>query len=251
MNFRSLHQENSPLLICNVWDAASAKMASKLQFKAIATSSSAIASMLGYTDGEQMSFTELVYIVKRILASTTLPLSVDLEAGYSKDPIKIAEHIKILSDLGVVGINIEDSFINDKRMLSSANDFAKKLSVIKKELIKNQVDLFINVRTDPFLLGLENALEETISRITLYESIDVDGIFVPCIEKQQDIITVVHNTQLPVNVMCMPNLPDFDFLEKSGVKRISMGNFIFDQLSNHLENTLNKILKGQSFTSVF
>jgi 2-methylisocitrate lyase-like PEP mutase family enzyme len=38
--------------------------------------------MLGYEDGEEMSFDELLYIVSRIKAVSELPLSVDLEAGY-------------------------------------------------------------------------------------------------------------------------------------------------------------------------
>ena len=111
MTFQELHEQDKPLIIGNVWDAASAKAAEKLNFNAIGTSSAAIASMLGYDDGEQMSFSELLYIVKRILASTTLPLTVDIEAGYSRDPVEIANYIKTLADLGVVGINIEDSIV--------------------------------------------------------------------------------------------------------------------------------------------
>ena len=38
--------------------------------------------MLGYEDGEEMSFDELFYVVSRIKTVSELPLSVDLEAGY-------------------------------------------------------------------------------------------------------------------------------------------------------------------------
>jgi 2-methylisocitrate lyase-like PEP mutase family enzyme len=207
--------------------------------------------MSGYEDGEQMSFSELIYIVKRILASSTLPLTVDLEAGYSQDPIEIAKYIKTLKQLGVVGINIEDSIVRDKRKLIIADDFAKKLSVIIDQLSKDNVKIFINVRTDSFLLGLENALEETLHRTNLYQSVGADGIFVPCIEKQLDIATVINNTHLPVNVMCMPNLADFSLLKKLGVKRISMGDFLFERVSNYFENSLITILDAQSFRELF
>ncbi len=73
MLFRNLHNQRDPLLICNIWDVASSKIAEKLNFKAIGTSSAAIASLLGYEDGEKMSFSELNYLVKRIIANTTLP----------------------------------------------------------------------------------------------------------------------------------------------------------------------------------
>ncbi len=251
MSFKNLHQQNAPLVICNVWDVASAKSAEKLNFKAIGTSSAAIATMLGYEDGEQMNFAELVYIVKRILASTSLPLTVDIEAGFSRNPAEIAAHIKTLADLGVVGINIEDSIVSNERGLLNANDFGKDLSEIKQQLVENEVNIFINVRTDPFLLGHANALAEAKQRIKLYESVAIDGIFVPCITNEDDIRAVVNHTKLPVNVMCMPDLPDFTALEKLNVKRISMGNFIFDNLNGRFENTLGAIVESQSFNPVF
>ncbi len=85
MVFKKLHNQNYPLLICNVWDVASAKIAEKLSFQAIGISSAAIATLLGYKDGENMSFSELSYLVKRIIAKTKLPLTVDLESGYSRE----------------------------------------------------------------------------------------------------------------------------------------------------------------------
>lgn len=251
MSFKELHQQNTPLIICNVWDVPSVKVAEKLNFKAVGTSSAAIATMLGYEDGEQMSFTELTYIVKRILDNTKLPLTVDIEAGYSDDAQEIADHIKTLFELGVQGINIEDSYVLKERSLINADEFAKKLSEIKKALTKAKIKTFINVRTDSFLLAKDNALEESLKRIELYELSGADGIFIPCIEKESDIMTVVKSTQLPVNVMCMPNLPNFTILTQLGVKRISMGNFIFDQMTHHLEHTLHSIKQAQTFRPIF
>lgn len=46
VKFKDLHSQNKPLLLCNVWDAASAKAAQKLNFQAIGTSSAAIAWMM-------------------------------------------------------------------------------------------------------------------------------------------------------------------------------------------------------------
>ncbi|NRA20694.1 MAG: isocitrate lyase/phosphoenolpyruvate mutase family protein [Oceanospirillaceae bacterium] len=249
--FNALHQQATPLIICNVWDAASAKTAEKLHFSAIGTSSAAIASMLGYEDGEQMSFEELLFIVKRIAISSALPLTVDIEAGYSQDPLTTVAYIKSLVEAGVVGINIEDSKVNQTRALVDANSFAGYLSAIKGQLVKDQIDVFINVRTDTFLLGQEDALFETQKRAKLYEIAGADGLFVPCITKTADIAAVVKATAMPVNVMCMPDLPDFKSLTNLAVKRISMGNFLFDKLSSEFENTLNSILEDQSFKAVF
>lgn len=249
--FNALHQQSSPLIICNVWDVTSAKTGEKLGFNAIGTSSAAIASMLGYEDGEQMTFEELLYMVKRIVACSNLPLTVDIESGYSSDPLKTAYNIKTLADIGVVGINIEDSKVNGTRTLVDANSFAGYLSAIKGQLVKDQVDIFINVRTDTFLLGEEDALAETQKRASLYEVAGADGLFVPCITQNDDIQAIVSSTKLPINVMCMPNLPDFESLKALGAKRISMGNFLFDKLQADFEERLTQIQQANSFQSIF
>lgn len=133
----------------------------------------------------------------------------------------------------------------------SENEFAKTLSKVRELLEKSNVDMFINIRTDTFLLGYPNVIAETKKRIKLYETAGADGIFTPCIEKKTDIEEIVNSTNLPINVMCMPNLPNFDDLEKLGVKRISMGNFLFDKMYSNLEIITKNILNDQSFKSIF
>ncbi|PUG95832.1 hypothetical protein DB361_28210 [Klebsiella pneumoniae] len=66
MDFNALHQQNQPLLLANVWDASSAQAAQQVGYQALGSSSAAIAAMLGYEDGEEMSFDELFYVVSRI-----------------------------------------------------------------------------------------------------------------------------------------------------------------------------------------
>lgn len=251
MNFKNLHQQVSPLLICNVWDVTSAKIAEQLNFKAIGTSSAAIAAMLGYRDGEEMDFSELEYIVKRIKNNTSIPLSVDLESGYGDNPSEIMSNIKRLISLGVVGINLEDSIIGKKRTLLPAGQFSKIISEIKNQCTKENINIFLNVRTDSFLLNQASPLSETKKRSKCYENAGADGIFIPGITQENDIKNVVQDTHLPINVMCMPDLPDFEVLTSLGVKRISMGNFLFDYMYNGVEMTINTILKQKSFTPIF
>lgn len=90
--------------------------------------------MFGYDDGEQMSFSELSYFVKRIVKSTHLPLTVDIESGYSRDTSQIVDNIIHLADLGVVGINIEDSLVNNGRKLLDIESFSKTIVDIKRTL---------------------------------------------------------------------------------------------------------------------
>lgn len=251
-NFKKLHQSNEILHIGNVWDVQSALIFKKQNFKAIGTSSLAIANSLGYEDGEELSFETLLTIVKQIISKVDTPLTVDIEGGYSRDTKQIIDNIISLYELGVVGINIEDSIvINGNREILDANEFADILQKIKSTLDDKNIDLFINARTDYFIMGLSNPLEETIKRVKLYEQNGADGIFVPCIVEIEDIKEVVKSTVLPVNIMTMPNLPSFDSLQQAGVRRVSQGPFIYNNLMESFKNKLETIDKDNSFKSLF
>lgn len=251
MTFRDLHKQDKPLLLANVWDVPSTKIAEKLNYQAIGTSSAAIAALFGYRDGEDMTFSEMEYAVKRIASHITKPLSVDIESGYSREPGKIAEHIRVLAEAGASGINIEDSIVNGKRTLSDSAIFAERLKKITLALQRENIDIFINVRTDTFILLQENVIEETMSRISMYKNAGADGIFTPGVVNKEDIKMIAESTDLPLNVMCMPGLPDFQTLSCLGVKRISMGNFLFNKMYDSYTEMLDNVTSANSFDHIF
>jgi 2-methylisocitrate lyase-like PEP mutase family enzyme len=251
IKFKELHHQTKPLMIGNVWNVQSAKVFEKLNFQAIGTSSAAIAHTLGYEDGEQMPFSDLLFMVERISKSVSLPLSVDIEFGYGNTATQIADNIIALRSIGVVGINIEDSFLdNGERKLKDSVQFSELLKEVKDILLQKGVSIFFNVRCDAFLVNIPNTIQVATERINKYEQSGADGIFLPCITKESDIATIVLQTKLPLNVMCMPELPNFDTLEKLGVKRISMGNFLNFYVYSALENVTAKILSDQSFNAL-
>ena len=250
--FKKLHHQEKPLLIGNVWNSQSASIFEKLNFSAIATSSAAVAESLGYSDGEEMDFDEYLFVVKHIAHSTSLPLSVDLEAGYGKNPKEIVKNINQLHAIGIVGINLEDSKVRDgKRSIVDESVFAELVREITEELDSSKTEMFINVRCDTFLLGIPDALSVAQQRIKAYEKTGAHGLFFPCITKLEDIVAVTKSTSLPINVMCMPGLPDFNALSTAGVKRISMGNFLNKGVYQNLESSLTRILNDKKFDSLF
>ncbi|MFK8058351.1 MAG: isocitrate lyase/phosphoenolpyruvate mutase family protein [Saprospiraceae bacterium] len=252
MNFNALHQQTRPLLLANAWDVPSAKAVEASGYQAIGTSSAAIANMLGYADGENMSFEELVYIIKRIKASTTLPLSVDFEAGYTRDNDQVVKHFETLVSLGVVGVNLEDSIVTDgTRTLEDATRFAERLKRIKDHLAAKGLDIFINARIDVFILKHADGVKEACRRASLYEQAGADGIFVPYIATEADITSVVECTKLPINILANPSLPDIEGLTELGVRRISMGNKPFDQMCSTYQAGIARINTEQSLTSLF
>ncbi|VAW83149.1 Probable carboxyvinyl-carboxyphosphonate phosphorylmutase [hydrothermal vent metagenome] len=249
--FSELHQQKEAFHLGNVWDVQSALLFQNAGCKAIGTSSAAIAASLGYDDGEDMPFDDLIWMVKKIRAKVDLPLSVDIEGGYSREAKQIIENIQVLHQLGVTGINIEDSVVTETRELLDATTFSRTISKVKSHLSKSNMDIFLNIRTDPYILALENPLKKTLERIKQYTDAGADGIFVPCLVNETDITQAVQSTALPVNVMCMPNLPTFNKLSTLGVKRISSGPFVYNNTVAHLEQSIHAIVKNQSFHSLF
>jgi 2-methylisocitrate lyase-like PEP mutase family enzyme len=246
--FFQLHNGTQPLLLGNCWDVSSAKLLEENGFKAIATSSAAVARSLGYEDGEKLPFNLLLETVKRIQQHITVPFSVDMEKGYSETATGIIENILQLYDSGVAGINIEDS---RNRKLEPASTFAKTLSVIADHLAQKNIPFFVNARTDAFVVDYPDATNETIERIKLYQNSGASGIFVPFIKEETDIRRIVASTTLPVNVLVVPGLAGIAALTAFGVRRISLGSGLFNAYKRNTVNTIKKILEQQSFDTLF
>lgn len=249
--FKNLHHSSGLFVLPNAWNAKSALLFQENNFPAIATSSAAVAVSLGYADGEEMPFSDYLFIISRIASSLKIPLSVDIETGYGKSGEEIYNNILKLVDLGVVGINIEDSIIHKSgRVLKDEKLFAKTVEYIKNKLVADNLNLFINIRCDTYILNVENKNQETIKRLKVYESTGADGIFLPCIANEEDIAEAVSNTRLPLNVMCIPGLPDFETLNKLGVKRASMGPFLFNQVYKNVTESSQAITIAKSFSPI-
>jgi 2-methylisocitrate lyase-like PEP mutase family enzyme len=248
--FKQLHQNAEPLLLANIWDVSSAKIFEAGGYKAIGVSSQALSNTLGFDDGENLPFDSLLQLAKRVVEVVHIPFSVDMEAGYSRTVAGIIENINKLHDAGVVGINLEDTIPGAVRRFRPVAEFQQMLSAIADHVSRNNLQLFLNIRTDGFLLGRPDALAETLTRTEAYESSGADGIFVPCITNKDDIRQVVNATKLPVNVMCMPGLPGFDELGSLGVKRISMGPFLFNKVNAVFGQLAAAVVADKNFSSI-
>ncbi|MEO6287314.1 MAG: isocitrate lyase/phosphoenolpyruvate mutase family protein, partial [Dyadobacter sp.] len=116
-NFLQLHQNPAPFILGNIWDAGSAKIFESNGYQAIGTSSQALANAMGYEDGENIPFEILLQFSKRVIENVNIPFSVDIEGGYSRNIDGIIENISKLHDIGVVGINLEDTIPGPQRTL--------------------------------------------------------------------------------------------------------------------------------------
>jgi len=241
--FYGLHHQGKSFIIANAWNAKSAQIIEQCGFEAVATSSGAIAESLGYKDGEQIPFAEMLYMVKRIKAVTTIPLSVDMERGYTNELDILNTHLQQLIDAGVVGINLEDA--------QGEQLYLQKLSGIKNFLKKTGQRLFINARTDAFLQKLDLPLETVLRRAKLYKDAGADGLFVTAVPDTNILQQLSKEVALPLNVVSTPNLGPTGELASYGVKRISMAVQLYKKAYSQVENLAKNIREGQSFSPLF
>src|SRR5712691_9399813 len=144
--FMALHVKGAPLLLYNAWDAGSAKSILAAGAKAVATSSWSVAEAQGYRDGEAIPMELAEQIIARIAATIEVPVTVDVEGGYSEDDGELADNISRLLALGVIGINFEDRVVKGSGLYDIVRQ-ARRVAVIRKAAEHKQVALFINART--------------------------------------------------------------------------------------------------------
>ena len=223
--FHSLHKKGDPLVLFNAWDVATAKVIAKTS-AAVATSSGAVASALGYTDGENIPFDMVTGLVSRISAAVSVPVSIDLEAGYGDTPDAAAKSATEILKAGAIGINIEDGLSAGKRQLVSPEQHAAKIKAVRDTAQQLGIRLFINARTDPFLLKFgspDECLNEAARRAKVYADAGADGVFVPGLTDLALIEKFVQLTPLPVNIMVTQAVPEIGDLARVGVRRVSLG----------------------------
>ncbi len=235
--FHQLHHQPTGFVLANAWDLSSAQFIQAAGAKALATTSWGIAASLGLADGENISFQTQLALVKSLTKHIHIPLTVDIESGYSNDPQQISQNVLALARLGVVGINIEDSN-KDTNALRSIEQQCTIISEIKKVLNENGFgSLFINARTDTFFVS-DRPFQATLERAKAYQNAGVDGLFVPGLTNIEQITSLTNAIDMPLNVMAMSNFNSAKAAFAGGAKRFSLGNSLYDLVGNTIKSTL-------------
>ncbi|WP_085906493.1 isocitrate lyase/PEP mutase family protein [Kiloniella majae] len=225
--FRNLHKKGDPLVLYNIWDPGTAKIAAGAGAPAIATGSWSVAEAFGFPDGEKLPRDLAMENINRICNSVDVPVSLDLEAGYGTTPEQVAQSVALAGQNGAVGVNFEDQII-DGEGLYSVEDQVARVSAARKASNALDVPLFINARTDIFLKASvsddkRKLLEEVIVRGQAYADAGADGFFVPGLIDANLIKELCEKCPLPVNIMMMSGCPSIRELTALGVARISHG----------------------------
>jgi 2-methylisocitrate lyase-like PEP mutase family enzyme len=216
--FHDLHHGDRLLLLPNIWDAAGARILEELGYPAVATASAAVSRGLGYEDGEKVPFEQVCWLLDRICASVSVPVTADIEAGYARDEAGLRDNILWLVDTGIVGINFEDTDPSTGKLVPVAVQ-AARIAVIRRAA----PSLFINARTDTFFRMTSGSLEEALLRASAYLDAGASGIYPIGAKEPADIRVLVAGIAAPVNILGGPDPAYLAELQALGVARVSMG----------------------------
>lgn len=217
---RSLHQGPDPLILVNVWDAVSARLAEAEGFPAVATGSAGVAAVLGYPDGELIPRHEMLFMVGRIARSVDVPVTADMEAGY-EDPVGAA--LDAIA-AGAVGLNLEDMASGE---LIPLPEQVEQIKAVRAAAAAEDIPLVINARTDIFLHqdgDPESRLARSVERLNAYYEAGADCLFAPGVVDAETIGKLTAALKGPLNILAMAGTPSVPELVRLGVRRISFGS---------------------------
>jgi 2-methylisocitrate lyase-like PEP mutase family enzyme len=219
--FRALHESTALFIIPNAWDVVTARVFEDAGFPAVATSSAAVANALGYPDGNALDVDLHLAAIERIVRALDVPVSADVESGYSDDVAALTRFITRLAATGVAGYNLED--VKGEGELYALDEAVARVRAARAAA----PDVFLNARTDVYLMGIgaaETRFERTVERLRAFADAGADGVFVPGVMDAETIGKLAAAVPRPLNVLAGPKTPDRAALQALGVRRVSVGS---------------------------
>ena len=248
-----LHHNGNLLILPNVWESLGAAMLEDIGYPAVATASGATAFSNGYHDGEKIPFNDLLNILQRIVNSVNVPVTADIESGYAGDNATLAENIRRVIGIGIAGINFEDSH-HDEQKLIPIDEQCEKIFLIKKVSTEMGMPLFINARTDVYIkrnnLSDEEKLSQTLLRGKAYKDAGANGLYPIFLKDKNTISTIIKEVDLPVNILLLPGIPNFNELKEIGVARLSLGPGFLKVAINAMKNVAEKLLNFDGMNEI-
>jgi 2-methylisocitrate lyase-like PEP mutase family enzyme len=243
---RALHHAAEPLVLANVWDAASARLVQEAGFSAVATTSAGVSAALGWPDGEQTPPDEVFGAVRRISRVLDVPLTADLEAGYG---LSATEFVQRMLAAGAVGCNLEDTDHRAGRTLRDASAQAEWLTSVKAAGRAAGVDIVLNARVDVFIrqhAETDVEIEEAVRRARLYLEAGADCVYPILVHQESTIAALASQIPGPINIYAMPDTPPLARLAELGVARISFATRLHRAAMADLTARLQAIRGGAS-----
>jgi 2-methylisocitrate lyase-like PEP mutase family enzyme len=222
--FQALHQRQRGFVIPNPWDAGTARILSALAYEALATTSAGLAFALGRRDSERaVTREETLANAAAIVSATDLPVSADLENGYSDSPRDVAQTIRLAAEAGLVGASIEDASGDRYVPIYDFDHAVERVAAAAEAARSLPFPFCLTARAENFLHGRPD-LDDTIRRLQAFAAVGADVLYAPGLPSLEAIRLICASVEQPVNVvMGLGAWYSVETLADAGVKRINLG----------------------------
>jgi 2-methylisocitrate lyase-like PEP mutase family enzyme len=243
--FKKLHHAGQAFIIPNPWDIGSAKLLQGLGFKALATTSMGLAYTLGHSDYE-LPLESVLTFCEELAANTDVPVTVDFENGFAREPDEVAKNILRLAATGVAGCSIEDYDSSSQKIY----DFAlavERIEAAVGAVTSLNMPFQLTARAENLLRGVDN-VDDTIKRLQAFEAAGANVLYAPAIRTLVQLRLVTSELSLPFNVLA-PFIKGATVaeLQSHGATRISLGGALNWHAVNPVMRAGREMLENGTF----
>ena len=223
--FHQLHSSGC-FVLPNPFDLGTAKYLHHLGFHALATTSAGFAFTRALPDGG-LTLDPVLEHQREIVQVTPLPVNADFQNGYADEPEGVAANVKLCVATGVAGLSIEDSTGDQARPLYEEALAIERVKAARKAIDESGVPVVLTARCESALVGVDNAFDVAIERLTAFADAGADCLYAPGFTDPSQVKAIVTAVApKPVNVLV--HRPDLGInvseLADLGVRRISVGS---------------------------
>lgn len=242
--FKALHEGPDAFIMPNAWDGASAALLKRAGFKALGSTSAAIAFGLGLPDGAAAVGREVALDNAAMLCRVSgLPVNGDLEDGFGPDPEDCAATVEAAIEAGLAGLGIEDTTSDPGNPI---HDFDHAVARMRAAGVAAQGRILLTGRTDNFLHGRPD-LDDTIRRLVAFAEVGADVLYAPALPDMAAVKAVIRAVApKPVNILLGPfdGFVPLSELTAVGARRISTGGALYLKTMAALDTAAREIASG-------
>jgi 2-methylisocitrate lyase-like PEP mutase family enzyme len=167
----------------------------------------------------------MMQYLRAICSATELPVSADLQNGFSAEPVEVAKTIAAAATAGVVGGSIEDASGDPRNPIYELDYAVERIRAAVDAARSLPFRFMLTARAENFLYGRHD-LKDTIARLQAYQDAGADVLYAPGILSRDQISSILSSIDRPLNVL-MGFQGDSNIslaeLAAMGVRRVSVG----------------------------
>jgi 2-methylisocitrate lyase-like PEP mutase family enzyme len=205
----------------------------------VASTSSGFAFTHGRLDGN-VTLDQVVQHAEELDRAIDLPVSIDLEHGYGREPERAAHAIERVAKAGAVGASIEDN--DPSQGIYEISHAVDRIAAAAQTAHALGFPFTLTARAENHIRGNPD-LDDTIARLQAFEAAGADVLFAPGLRTGEEIRRVCEAVSKPVNVLALRGMSMNEIID-AGAQRVSVGGGLTWIAVNAMAGAARSILAG-------